>query len=335
MKRQLKKYLLLGVVACALPALSFGIGGKKTCVYADRNGVIKQVDSITSIPREYQSSAQCFDANQNSFMADPKEVSLKGNVREEYISSSVGRISLRWPRTAETLFGRTPVRAMADAASTVSRVLKGAGFTPELQRLSLEWNVVFMDENVPVTQIPAYLVSNCHPAWMTPPANLYIVAQRVVAGCSGSRGGHTNSVNDAQLSQVLIHEMGHAVEYALLKGKGGGDRMRAEGFASWFEQYGSDFSSVNTKGAARQYYSDLAKQAFAQSPDRFTFQGSAHDYARASMFFHAIVNKRGVRGLMDVYDGIINDNLDFFSAIDSKMGWNAATLNAESMRALK
>ena len=42
------------------------------------------------------------------YMAQPEDVKLKGTVRKESISSSIGHIELRWPRKVELLFGRTP-----------------------------------------------------------------------------------------------------------------------------------------------------------------------------------------------------------------------------------
>ncbi len=307
---------------------------KEVCLYADSRGVVHQVNSWGEVPESFRTTSKCLGASQNQYMAPPEQVTLKGNVREELISSSLGRIRLRWPRSAETLFGRTPQRAMSDAATTVARVLKGGGFPPAVQTLNRDWQVVFMDETLPEAQIPQYLISNCHPAWMTPPSNLYVVAQRIAAGCSGGRGGPSR-VNDAQLSQVLIHEMGHVVEYAILGSHGGEDRMRAEGFASWFEQYGSDFSSINTKGAARKFYSELARQSFAQSPEGFNFQGSAYDYARASMYFRAVVAKRGIRGLMDVYQTMIDEDTNFFGAVQRRFNWSLAQFNTEARRVLE
>ncbi len=304
---------------------------KEICVYLDANGQPKMVEGRRAVPDRFRAQAQCMKGSEtNQYLAQPGDVTLKGNIRQEQIGSALGHIALRWPRTAEVLFGRTPQRAMTDAANTVSRVLRMSGFAPELQSLSLPWEVVFMDEDVPEKQIPSYLVSNCHPAWMTPPANLYIVAQRVVAGCGGGRPQGSSQVADAELSQVLIHEMGHAVEYALLKGRGEGDRMRAEGFACWFEQYASDFSSVNRKGAAKHFYTQLARISLKESPEQFVFGGSAYDYARAGLFFHAIVAKRGIRGLMQVYEVLRESNSDLFSATKAVLGWDREELNRQA-----
>jgi len=324
---------ILAILIILLSPIAVTAEQKSICVYVTKEGVTKQVNSISLVPDESKPYTKCFDASQNSYLASPDQVTLKGNTRQADIVSPLGNIHLRWPRSVENLFGRTPERAMADAASAVNRALKSSGFPPELQRLALEWQVVFLDETLPSAEIPMYLVSNCHPAWMTPPANLYVVAQRVAAGCGGQ--AHSSFVNDGELSQVLIHEIGHAIEYVLLKGEGGSDRMRAEGFASWFEQYGSDYSSVGTRGKAKATYAAMAKKAFQNSPGEFTFRGSGEDYARASMFFHAIVKKRGIKGLMDVYKLMAERRDPFFDAVAAKIGWSPSTLNAEAMKVLK
>lgn len=300
---------------------------EEVCIYQDRDRTIKQVNSRSAVPPEFREAARCFAAKKNSgYLADPGDIKLTGTVRKEEMVSSIGRISLRWPRKVETLFGRTPQRAMADAATTTSRALKASGFPPTLRILNQEWSVVFLDEDMPEAQIPRSLISNCHPAWMTPPANIYVVAQRAAAGCGG--GKVTSQAADAELTHILLHEIGHAVEHELLKNNHSYDRLRGEGFASWFEQYASDYSSIIKRGAMREYYFRLAKQAIAENPV-FTFSGSAYDYARASLFFHAIVERRGVRGLMQVYEIMAKDRIPFFTAVEKATGWDQKRLGQE------
>lgn len=304
---------------------------RELCLYRSSDGRLVQVNSRSDIPEQFRASARCFAPRVGEHLAQPDEVNLSGNLRQIEMTSSLGRIKLRWPRKVEKLFGRTPERAMADAAQTASRVLKRGSFPPSIQTLTVEWNVVFMDEELPETQIPHYLISNCHPAWMTPPANLYVVSQRVVAGCSGGNGS-TSSINDGQLAQVLLHEIGHVIEFNLLEGRMGGDRLRAEGFASWFEQYSSDFSSVIPSGKAKSFYLSLARQGFNRNPDLLQFSGGAEDYARASMIFHAIVERRNVSGLVDVYQGMLQSNVGFFDAIEKTLGWDMKRLAKEVQR---
>lgn len=307
---------------------------QELCVYITADGKMKQVNGMGAVPAQFQDTAKCFGSQpKQEFLADPQDVKLSGTVRRELMASSVGRIELRWPRKVELLFGRTPQRAMADAATTASRALKASSFPVDLQKLSLDWSVIFMDEDLPEEQIPTSLISNCHPAWMTAPANIYVVAQRVAAGCGGQRNPGT-TVADSELAHVLLHEMGHVIEYQLLKEMQGGDRMRAEGFASWFEQYASEYSSVVKKGSVKDSYYAMARAAFSRS-DSIQFQGSAEDYAQASMFFAAIVEKKGVGGLMDVYKVMYEDRITFFEAVKKRLLWDEKRLLQEVKKLLK
>ena len=321
----------------------FTIGGdgaalakpKQICIYQDSRGSLKQVNSLRAVPSKYKKQARCFDpARQADRLAAPEEIDLGRSIREERSSTSLGPVDLRWARKAERLFGRTPQRATAEAMRAASRALKKSGFPSGLRTLHMDWKIVFMDEEVPEQQIPSYLVSNCHPAWMTPPANIYVVAQRVVAGCGGSRSVST-TVADSELMQTLLHEIGHVIEYQLLEGAGGRDRMRAEGFASWFEQYSSEFSPVVKSGASQQRYYSYARQSYAHYSGPLVFRGSALDYARASMYFNAVVERRRVRGLMEVYDLIRNENLSFFAAVEQRHRWDMPKLEGEVQRLLQ
>ena len=327
MPRSLLALLLAGtLVAVTLQA------EPQICVYTNAKGGVEQTNDLNQIPARFKSTAKCFTPKQISGkMEKPAEIALKGNVREEHMGSSLGPINLRWPRKVEVLFGRTPQRAVAEAATAVSRALKHGGFSVELQRLSLPWEIVFMDEELPEKQIPAYLVSNCHPAWMTPPANIYVVGQRVVAGC-GDKTRPSTSVADGQLAQVLIHEMGHAVEYQLLQGKATQERMLAEGFACWFEQYASDFAAVLSKGQVERQYMTWAKEALRQAPFGGAFSPTAHEYAKASLLFHALVNRGGISRLSDVYGRMAEERLDFYAAVKRTLGWDLAKLYAEAAR---
>lgn len=319
------KTILLAVLFAPLSCLA--ADKKELCVFQDDKGIIKQVNSRSAIPPQFVNQSKCIEVKSGEFMAAPEDVKLGGTIRRENMSSSLGRIQLRWPRKVEVLFGRTPQRAVEDAASTANRALKASSFSSVVQNLNLDWQIVFMDEDLPESQIPRSLISNCHPAWMTPPANLYVVAQRVVAGCEGGPTMQSR-VADSELAHILLHEMGHAIEFQLLGETQDNNRMMAEGFASWFEQYSSDYSSIITRGSIRERYMGLAKQSIAMQP-RWVFSGTAHDYARASLIYHAIVDKRGVKGLMDIYDTMRIQKLDFLKAMDKKLSWDQKRLEQE------
>lgn len=268
-------------------------------------------------------------------LATPNEIKLVGSARSENLMSNVGSIKLRWPRSVEKLFGRTPQRAMVDAARTVSRALKHPGFSPEIQKLSIDWSVIFMDEGMPETQIPAYLLSGCHPGWMTPPANIYIVAQRVVFGC-GSRRPLESGVADAELAQVLVHEMGHVVEYQILREVFYRDRGRAEGFATWFESFASEYSDLIRREQIKRTQLSLGRGLYKPDFDSSNFSGSAEDYIRASLAFHAIYDRRSISGIMQVYQLLLQEQrTDFSQAIQRALGWDYRRLNQEIERILR
>ena len=320
------------VILCPLLVLA---ETREICTYQTSSGQVKHVDTLSRVPVTYRATTICQPVVTGQYLAAPDEVELGASKRKTSLSSALGRIELTWPREVERLFGRSPERAVIDAAYSVSRALKSAAFPPRVRIFDREWKIVFMDEKLPETQIPQGLVSSCHPAWMTPPTNVYVVAQRVAEGCGGSDRAVEKSVADAQLAQVLIHEMGHAVEAMLLEDKFGGDRMRAEGFASWFEQYAADFSGVIPRGTVSAYYRKLAAQNLSQYPGDFVFDGSAASYARASMIFAAVVDRRGVGGLMDLYDALRVPGADLTSAMQQGIGWNQKRLEQEVRRLLE
>jgi len=259
------------------------------------------------------------------------------------MSTPLGPLELRWPRNIEGLFGRTPNRAVQEAARAISRVLRQAAFPTELQRNDIDWKVVFLDTREPDTQrqIPAYLVHNCHPGWMTPPANIYIVAQRVAGDCSidkhDSASSKTSGVADAELAEVLVHEFSHAVEYQILGGaRIAHDRIRAEGFATWLEHYTANQSPILNAREMERKRMARAKYSYKITPTNFTFsRGDGADYARASMYFSAIENRFGVRGVVDVYETIKDENLPLFQAIQKRLNWDKQQLEDEVTRILQ
>jgi hypothetical protein len=110
--------------------------------------------------------------------------------------------------------------------------------------------------------------------------------------------------------------------------------MRAEGFASWFEQYAARYSSMLSEGQMQRMYQLLAQRSLALQPTGWFFQGSPEDYGRASMLFSAIVSRRGVAGLMDVYNEMERSQLEFFPAIERAVGWSEAKIHSELSRAV-
>jgi hypothetical protein len=135
-------------------------------------------------------------------------------------------------------------------------------------------------------------------------------------------------VADEVLVQVLLHEMGHVVEYLLLgERQDRPDRQRSEGFAAWFEQYSAEYVPSIPQGQVERYYTGLARAALQHEQHAFT--GSAEDYAHSALQFRAIVERRGVSGLMKVYAEIRDNGLPFDEAVQRALGWNQKTLSRE------
>jgi len=330
----MKNSTLLKFLFCFLSFLFLketALANDMTCIYKDSKGGIKQVNSKDDVPYDQRKTAKCFKNKQSSYLAKPQDITLKGNLRREDINTSLGRMKIRWPRKAETFFGRTPMRAITDVAETVARALKTSAFPSHIQDIDTEWQIVFLDSNIPESQIPARLVKNCHPGWMTPPANIYIVSQRVAGLCGKQQ--KTKSVADADLAEVLLHEFGHAIEYQLLRRQFSGDRARAEGFATWFEMFASRYSSILSQSQIRRKTYKYARKAIQQNPS-YHFSGSAGDYARASMYFEAVVKKNGVNGLMRVYKEIAKKGTPFISAIDKELHLKPKKLQKEILKLL-
>lgn len=306
----------------------------EVCQFAREDGTIAIAGSRAEIPDRYRPSARCFAVKPAaSSLASPDEIELDGTVRRQEISTSLGVIKLRWPRVVERDFGRTPSRAVIEAAHAVSRAVHRPGFPSRVRRMDVEWNVVFLDENLPEQQIPRNLIDNCHPGWMTPPANIYIVGQRAAAGCGGSRV--TSSIADARLAEVLVHEMGHAVEWQLLHERGVFDRMRAEGFATWFEGFVASYSSLLNQKHIMHRHVYSAKSSLEREPHLFLFRGDAESYARSSMYFGAFVKRFGIGRLVDVYDLMSEKRMPFFTAVREETGWSGERFNEELARFLE
>lgn len=336
-------FYLRGVPTVFAFLMAFGavqaVQAEDFCLYTNEQGVKRQVRTIRQVPEPLRPFAQCFSSNPERMLgtqvlAKPGEIELDGSIRKERLNTQVGTIELRWPRSAESILGRTPKRAMLDAALMVSKTLQQEGFPSHLKRISLDWEVVFMDENVPLTQVPLQLVTNCHPAWMTPPSNIYVVAQRVVAGCGTGRQEGASQDADAKMAAVLAHEMGHALEAHILGPNAfTGERWRAEGFATLFERIAADYSSVIPSGSVRREHQQLAQASFLASPDTFHFSGTGEDYARASMYLEAVVLSKGLRGLMSVYEKLQSGGSGVMSAISEETSWSEGEIEKKARSA--
>lgn len=324
----IRLFLLLSIL-CLCEIVSAGAETTaQLCTYLDANNKRQIVANPRLVPTRYKKSVVCQMLPSSSALVDPDQITLKGNIRSEDISSPLGRISLRWPRKAESLFGRTPLKATIDAASTVKRVISNSAFSGPLRNFKRDWKIVFIDEANAETIIPAS-ITGCHPGWMTPPANIYVVAQRVVAGCSGQQGVNT-SVADEQLARLLIHEMAHGVEYALLGDSHNPDTSCAEGFATWFTEISAKQNSLVDAKVISAEHSMLAKQSVRTNPTGAYFDGSASAYARAAMNFRVLTQKYGIAGLVDLYALMREQKMTWEGALQKRFNLTTERLLREA-----
>ncbi len=291
------------------------------CFYKDENGIIKVTDSREKIPVALRERAICEPARRKG-QVRPNAVELQGNIRSVDMASPLGRIALRWPRALEKVYGRTPERALADAAKTASRALRSGGFPTYISTVELTLRVVFLDRNMPEKQIPMNMVTSCHPGWMYPPADIFIVGQNVVEGC-GNSAPPSSADADKALAKVLLHEIGHAVEAAILRDTvQRPDGSRAEGFASWFEGYASRYSSIIPNDESRISYANLGLAGIKYGLTGHSFSGSPLDYGLSFLYFQMLSERRGVSGLMRFYQSRIMKGEGFAQAFRAEVGLN-------------
>jgi hypothetical protein len=258
----------------------------------------------------------------------PDKVPLGGLVREDVFNSPLGPIHLRWTREVEKKFGRNPLRATMDAATAVSRVLRLGAMPTELQNFSVDWTIAFMDSLQENAKFPKVLFDLCHPGWMLPPAHVYIVGERIYAGCSGRRG--SQEVADELLSKVVVHELAHVVEFHYFGPERWRDRARKEGFARWFELLASKNSSLIDESSVRKTLFTDADRSFAGSMGHsFSFDGSAESYSRMASYFAWIESRYGLAEIFRIYEDIRNNDTQFFAAVEKRSMLSRERLDRE------
>jgi hypothetical protein len=180
------------------------------------------------------------------------------------------------------------------------------------------WDIVLTDKAHAIRQVPRSIIIGKHPGFMLPPNKVYIVSDFISPVCNEV------PIQDELLLQVLLHEMGHVIEYILLgEPSTMNNRERGEGFATWFESYSSEFSKSVDETRVRS--SLLRLRLHAESADsEVAFNGSAMDYARASMPFFLVVSKKGTGGIARLYQEIRQNQVSSHQAIRKIFGWSAS-----------
>lgn len=302
-----------------VPAIA---NGDSSCMFVNEHGEIVHVKNARSAPPEFRSRVVCKDIAVDEIV-DPQKLDVGNDARTASFTTDLGPMQVRWSRSIERCFSSAPSRAVSEAAQAVNKALKSGRFTADVKYARREWSLGFIDKTQAFSQFPIALSLGGHPGFMIPPSRIYIVTDFVAPNCSNQ------AVADEVLTQVLLHEMGHVVEYLLLGEQGDmRDRQRAEGFAAWFEQYSADFTNVIPRGAVARQYAELARHAGLLADRRFS--GSPQDYAAAATYFQAIVDKKGISGLMRVYQIMRDQKVPFYDAVERGVAWNRVALERQA-----
>lgn len=260
----------------------------------------------------------------------PDQVTLKGTTRDYDFTSSIGSVHLRWQTDVSQYFGKTPHDAVKIAWQAGTKTLGRNSFPGWLRSSSYEWNIVFMDEAATKRTHP-FAGEFCHPAWIRPPAQIYVSAQLIGTQCNSGRLTHAEAV--AQLNRTLLHEFGHAIEYQMLgPAISRAQRYHSEGFAEVFESLAVENLDGSYRQSVREEMRKRARMVFDPNWRATEFQGSGADYSRAYALMATVVEKRGLSGLSKIYETMRNSSLSFEAALTEVTGWSEERWYKEAAR---
>jgi hypothetical protein len=255
----------------------------------------------------------------NRTLEKPHEVRLTGAARDFNFSTAFGRLRIRWQVASTDYFGKEPYYVVKESWEQAAKTLSRRQFPAALRSSPFDWNLVFMDEAATVRVYP-FGKQDCHPAWITPPADIFVSAFYIGTGCRQGVLPEQEARN--RLRGTLYHEFGHAIEYQLLGAAvKGAERYHSEGFAEWFEVQA--LSDHGLSGEARQIQQG-SKKHFLENWNPKTFSGSNSDYYRAYAMIESIVKKRSLSGLLRVYEVIKREEIPFDAAVKKELGWTPA-----------
>ncbi len=255
------------------------------------------------------------------------ETEKSDTVENRSISTSLGIVQLRYPRSLRSRLGFSPEKSIEDAWAKAAELMD-ATFLPEEDRRSIPWNVSFIEDTALIQRNSRTSSSFCHTAFVGPPANIVIDVSRLLKPCSPrpSKPDHRSA-----LDHSLIHEIGHVLEYRLL-GSAFSRRQRwhGEGFASWFEL---QQSSITIRNAPPEFRSD-ALAALRRSWKTYTFAGSPQDYAASYALVASLAEIYGHGALVAVYRRMHADGCLFEEAVRRELRLSMAEWTAAAIRLL-
>ncbi len=255
--------------------------------------------------------------------ASPKEVGLSRVSREKNLRTTLGNLNLRWDAAAEKYFGAALERTVISAINASARVLAQGSFPSEVRNNEYNWQIVIMD-TVPVqNDISVNGANACHPGWMRFPSHIFIAGKRIATNCGREKLSLTEATN--RLSETMVHEIGHAIEYQFLGSNyRNGHRWHREGFATWFESLASNY--LTGRGNNKRVMRDRVKKSWDDSWSPQGFSGSWKEYARAYAIISTIADKRTISRLKDVYKLSSDKQIPVINAIKEELNWDRKNL---------
>jgi len=298
--------------------INLNLYSEKNCVYFDHLNRKITVKTLNQIPTKFKKLARCGVYKDQNNLNKPENISLSGHKRKASFITDFGSVNLRWTADQERYFPSKVKKSVLNSFKTFSKTIRNSEFYTVLKDQNLNWEIVFINDKIPLSQIPSHILNGCHPGWMTPPANIYILTPKIAIGCNMNKKVDNTSTQKQfsakALEKTLIHEFGHVVENAISKNFN--DRFRAEGFARWFETFASKNSPFLNKSSLINQNKKYAKYSYIEKPSNFSFKGSYTDYARAFMFFHVLEDLKGTHSILDYYSNFSNQN--FHSYLDKR-----------------
>lgn len=234
----------------------------------------------------------------------------------ESVPTKIGSVVVTFPRPLSSSLGYSPLDAVQNAWRLAADVIERYQIPIGEPTPGFDWNVIFSGSSPLHVRGSRVSSAYCHTALMGPPGDIVIDAARLMNPCEGSE---VAGRGEAFLTQSLVHEVGHGVEYHLL-GKGFNRRQRwhGEGFASWFELAGAEV--LNPQTTFRKQMLEKSRRAFSKNWKPYLFRGSPEDYAMSYLLVAAIADGRSREDLYRVYGRMDRDSCTFEQAVERELG---------------
>ena len=251
-------------------------------------------------------------------------VKLTSGQKVNHLESPLGSVAVFSLASLSKHIGPRSESVIAEAFSRAREIMRTRRFPHQLQDAQYKWQI-FIKERGARRSEGALSSERCHAAWMGPPANIFLSPETLASDCGRARKSSVEI--SEQLESVLVHEIGHVIEFKLM-GRGFARRQRwhSEGFASWFEAYsGGDLVESLRKEAIAD-----AKRHFRSDWMPIDFRGTSADYSRSFAMIATIAERSSVSDLLRVYRNMDLEKCRFDEAVQNVLGWDLRRWSLET-----